>query len=82
MSNEFEFEELEESLTAISEYYSEVTGRNILAGVDSDLDIWIESSRTNGREYLESMSEVERRLRSLYSDLVVDDEYDSGLDAF
>jgi ABC-type tungstate transport system permease subunit len=77
-----DFDEVVEEVSAVAEYFTELTGRSIDAGVDADLDIWIESSRTNGREYLESVNEVERRLRLLYSDLILDDEYDSGLDAF
>lgn len=69
-----EFEELEETVNDLAEYYSEVTGRNIKMGVDEDLDIWLDSSRTNGREYVESIQELERRMHLLYSDLIEDDD--------
>lgn len=69
-----EYEELEETVNDLAEYYSEVTGRNIRMGVDEDLDIWLDSSRTNGREYVESIQELERRMHLLYSDLIEDED--------
>lgn len=72
--SDYEFEELEEITADLSNYYSEITGRNIEIGIDEDEDLWISSSRTNGREYLESLKEVERRLHLLYGDLIEDNE--------
>lgn len=71
------YEEIEEQLMLVSEYYSEVTGRNIEAGIDEDLDIWISSSRTNGREYFEAIRDVESRIKQLYSDMMLDDQDDT-----
>lgn len=68
-----EYEEMQETLNELSEYYSSATGRNIALGVDRDLDLWLESSRTNGKEYFDSISGIEERLRSLYSDFVSDE---------
>lgn len=69
-----DIEELEEITADLGNYYSEITGRNIEIGVDGSGDLWISSSRTNGKEYLENLKEVERRLHLLYEDLIEDDE--------
>lgn len=76
---EDEFYEVEGQVESLSEYYSEVTGRNIVAGIDNDDEIFMNSSRTNGNEYFESVRDLERRIKMLYSDLILDDEddYDS-----
>lgn len=76
MAFDYEFEELVEIVDDLAEYYSEVTGRNISMGVDEDLDIWLSSSRTNGREYVDSVDELDRRMKLLYSDLLEDDDYE------
>lgn len=75
----FEFEELEEIVTDLGEYYSETIGRNVDMGVDEDLDIWFSSSRTNGREYVDSIQELERRMKLLYSDLIEDTDDDEQI---
>lgn len=75
MAFDYELEELEETVDQLSEYYSQVTGRDIGMGVDEDLDIWINSSRTNGREYVADIEELERRIKLLYQDLIEDDDY-------
>lgn len=75
----YEFDELEEVLVDLSEYYSEMTGRSISMGVDEDLDIWFDSSRTNGREYVDSVDELERRVRILYSDLLEETDFGDDL---
>jgi hypothetical protein len=74
MAFDYEFEELEEIVSDLSDYYSETIGRNIDMGVDEDLDIWFSSSRTNGREYVDSIEELERRMKLLYSDLIEDND--------
>jgi hypothetical protein len=66
-------DEMFEILEGVADYYSEITGRNIDVGVDSNDDIWVSSSRTNGREYFDSVPELELRLETLYQDLIVDD---------
>jgi len=81
IEDEFDqYSETEEQIDSLSEYYSQVTGRNILMGFDNDLEeVYINSSRTNGNEYFESVDDAERRIKQLYSDLILDDEddYDS-----
>ncbi len=71
-----EFDELVEAGEALSDYFSGITGSNILVGADATGDVWISSTRTNGREYLESIQEAERRLELLYSDYFDDDDTD------
>ncbi len=75
MDNE-ELEELLESANSVADYFSGITGSNILVGADATGDVWISSTRTNGREYLESIQEAERRLELLYSDYFDDDDTD------
>jgi hypothetical protein len=77
LDNEYERYELEEMAGAVGEYFSSVTGRNIEVGIDEDDDYWISSSRTNGREYFESLEAVEDRLKALYSDLFQEDDYEA-----
>jgi len=72
----FDYEELEEVVEELGNYYSETIGRNVETGVDADLDIWFSSSRTNGREYVDSLDELDRRMKLLYRDLIEDDEED------
>lgn len=68
-------DELVEAIDGLSEYYSSISGHLVDLGITDDDDIWIASHRTNGREYLESIQEAERRLDILYSDFVIDDGY-------
>ena len=75
----FEFDELEEIVNDLGNYYSETIGRNVDMGVDEDLDIWFSSSRTNGREYVDSIEELERRMKLLYADLIEDNDEDGEL---
>lgn len=78
-------EELEEITADLAEYYSNITGRNIMLGVSDDLDIWLASNRTHGKEYFESVAEVTRRVELLYSDLLEDNDSDfyiDGLEGF
>lgn len=73
-------DELEEITSDLAEYYSSVTGRNIMLGVGDDLDIWLSSNRTHGKEYFESIAEVTRRIELLYSDLLEEDDSDFYVD--
>lgn len=57
----------------IAEYYSEMAGREVEVVVENYEDVYIESSRTNGREYFTSLIEADNRLRQLYSDILLDD---------
>jgi len=67
--------EIAEAIDGLSEYYSSISGHLVNLGITDDYDIWIASNRTNGKEYLESIQEAERRLEILYSDLMIDDGY-------
>lgn len=69
----YEEEELIDEANSLSEYFSDLSGHLVRVGIADDSDIWIASNRTNGREYLESIQEAERRLEILYSDLMLDD---------
>jgi hypothetical protein len=71
--NSEDYEELEEQLMSLSEYYSEATGRNVEMGIDSDEEIWVNTMRTNGKEYYESVDDAEFRIRQLYSEVFLDD---------
>jgi len=81
IEDEFDqYSEIEEQAESLEEYYSQVTGRNINIRLDNDLmEVYINSSRTNGNEYFETIDDAERRIKQLYSDLILDDEddYDS-----
>jgi len=72
MNNE-DHEELQEQLSSLAEYYSEATGRNVEMGIDSDDEIWVDTIRTNGKEYYESVDDAEFRIRQLYAEVFLDD---------
>lgn len=76
------YEELSEEVSGISDYYSDIIGRNIGLGINGDGDVWMDSARTNGREYFESVEEAERRIKLLYQDLLPDDDETDGLEDF
>jgi hypothetical protein len=76
------YEELVDAVNDLADYYSDIIGRNIGMGVDTALDVWLESTRTNGREYFESIEEAERRVKLLYSDLVPDEDDEDPLEGF
>lgn len=76
------YEELVEEVSGISDYYSDIIGRNIGLGVDGYGDVWLDSGRTNGREYFESLEEAERRVKILYSDLLPDEDDEDPLEGF
>jgi hypothetical protein len=70
--------ELNEEATQLAEYYTEITGTNVEADVDNNLEeFWIRSNRTNGKEYFESLRDADTRLRQLYEDLLVDNGDDT-----
>ncbi len=77
-----EREELAEALNDLADYYSDTTGRNILMGVDAGLDVWLNSTRTNGKEYFDSIEEAERRIKILYDDLLPDEDERDELEGF
>jgi hypothetical protein len=74
-------EEVREILDNLSDYYAVITGSRVSMGVDANIDVWIDSSRTNGREYFESIEEAEDRIKRLY-DIEDDDEYGDGLEGY
>lgn len=76
MLNSDEYEELEEQLYSLAEYYSEATGRNVELGISEDHDIWLDTMRTNGKEYYESVDDAESRIKELYSEVFMDDNLD------
>ena len=71
--NEEDLEELQEQLQSLSEYYSEATGRNVEMGITRDEEIWVDTIRTNGKEFYESVDDAEYRIKQLYAELFVDD---------
>jgi hypothetical protein len=71
--NEEDLEELKEQLQSLAEYYSEETGRNVEMGINNDEEIWLNTRRTNGKEFYESIGDAEYRIRQLYAELFVDD---------
>lgn len=75
MNNE-DYEELEEQLMSLAEYYSEATGRDVRMGIEADDEIWVDTMRTNGKEYYESVDDAEFRIRQLYSEVFLDDMSD------
>lgn len=78
----YTFEEYQEITADLAEYYSDITGRNIILGVDDNLDIWLASNRTHGKEYFDSIAEATRRVELLYSDLLFDDGESEDLEGF
>lgn len=74
-------EEVREILDNLSDYYAVITGSRVSMGVDANYDVWIDSSRTNGREYFEGIEEAEERLKRLY-ELDNDDDYSDPLAGF
>ena len=80
MDNEL-YEEMLEITEHLSEYYSDTTGRNISLGMRFN-EIWIDSTRTHGREVFDSLEEAERRLKLLYDDLLPDEDETDPLEGF
>jgi len=76
-----DIDEVREVLDNLSDYYAVITGSRITMGVDANIDVWVDSSRTNGREYFESIEEAEDRIKRLYE---IDDDFDSndGLEGY
>jgi hypothetical protein len=74
-------EHVEEQLDLLSEYYSETLGTDVRTGIEGS-DIWVSCSRTNGREYFEEVSELENRVKILYDEMLVDDDYSDPLEGW
>jgi len=75
-----DYDEIQESVSNIADYYSDISGKFISAGVSGDDDIWVSSSRTNGREYFDSVQELERRLEIIYADYLIDNNQPDNLE--
>lgn len=75
-----DIDEVVEILENLSDYYAVATGNRVAMGVDANLDVWIDSSRTNGREYFQDIQEAEVRLKRLYD--LEDDDYSDPLEGF
>lgn len=71
--------EVFEQAGSLSEYYTEQVGREIEFGFDNEYELWVRAPRTNGREYFESYSTAEERIRLLYPDIFLDDDYSDPL---
>lgn len=74
--DEEELQDLQEQLSSLAEYYSEATGRNVEMGISRDEEIWVNTMRTNGKEFYESVDDAEFRVRQLYSEVFLDDMSD------
>ncbi len=72
-----DIDEVKEVLDNLSDYYAVTTGSRVSMGVDDNLDVWIDSSRTNGREYFQDIQQAEDRLKQLYD--LEDDDYSDPL---
>jgi hypothetical protein len=68
--------ELLEIANSLSEYYSEQTGKDIEFGVDGQGDIWIKTPRNQSREYYERFTTAEDRVKAIYHDIFIDDDYE------
>lgn len=75
------FEVFEEA-NNLSDYYSEQTGKTVEFGFDNPYELWVRAPRTNGKEYFESYSTAEERVRLLYPDVFLDDDYGDPLEGF
>jgi len=71
--------EVFEEATNLSEYYTEQVGREIEFGFDNEYELWVSAPRTNGREYFELFSTAEERVKQLYPDIFLDDDYSDPL---
>jgi hypothetical protein len=74
-------EYIEEQLELLSEYYSEALGIDVRTGIEGG-DMWVSCSRTNGREYFEEVSALEDRVKLLYNEMLVDDDYSDPLEGW
>jgi hypothetical protein len=77
-----DYEDMVATVGDTADYYSDITGRNISMGVDTSLDVWLDTTRTNGREYFDSLEEAERRVKLLYDDLLPDEDEIDPLEGF
>ena len=75
------FEVYEEAVN-LSEYYTEQVGREVEFGFDNPYELWVRAPRTNGKEYFEVFATAEERVKLLYPDVFLDDDYSDPLADF
>jgi hypothetical protein len=68
-----------EQATNLTDYYTEQVGKTIEFGFDNEYELWVSAPRTNGREYFETYGTAEERIRLLYPDIFLDDDYGDPL---
>lgn len=71
--------ELFETADSLTDYYTEQVGRQVEFGLDGS-ELWVQASRTNGKEYFETFAYAEDRIRQLYPDVFIDDDYADPFD--
>jgi hypothetical protein len=74
--------EILETSVNLTEYYSEETGRDVTFGFDNEYELWVDAPRTNGKEYFETYEAGEERVRLLYPDVFLDDDYSDPIPEF
>jgi hypothetical protein len=74
--------EILETSVNLTEYYSEETGRDVTFGFDNEYELWVDAPRTNGKEYFETYEAGEERVRLLYPDVFLDEDYGDPLADF
>lgn len=74
--------DLFETANNLSDYYTEQIGREVEFGMDNVIDLWVRTPRTNGKEYFENFGTAEERVRQLYPDVFLDDDYEDPLAGF
>jgi hypothetical protein len=74
--------EIFEQASNLTAYYSEEVGRDVQFGFDNEYELWVNAPRTNGQEYFENYSTAEERVRLLYPDVFLDEDYGDPLADF
>jgi hypothetical protein len=70
--------EMFEQASNLTTYYTEETGAFVEFGTDDDNDLWMATPRS-GKEYFDSFEVAEERVRLLYPDVFLDDDYTDPL---
>lgn len=73
--------EVRMQLEDLSDYYSEVLGADVQAGLQQG-ELWLSCARTNGREYFEDIEMLEDRIKMLYHDRLLDEDYRDPLEGW
>lgn len=71
--------DLFEQANNLTDYYTEQVGKTIEFGFDNVYDLWVRTSRGSGKEYFETYATAEERVRQLYPDVFLDDDYEDPL---